>query len=122
MVTEGSWSLMKGVKRRALIILKFIVLQFDCCGVEDKGFNDYLKNATNPSAPFPSSCCNKDVKSCPPTVGAARDVSNSTSIFKQKVSTNIYPLLLKDFMENCHSIEILICFKIQIFWQEPMLD
>lgn len=83
--------------------------KFDCCGVEDKGFKDYLKNGTKKSAPFPSSCC-KDEKNCPSNVGEARDVSNSTSIFKQEGCLTKFEKYLKDHLIIVGGVGIGIAF------------
>ena len=60
-----------------------IVLQFDCCGINDGDYKLYFKM---PNESFPQSCCKlEDKKKCPITNRDASNVTDTAKTFKTKV-------------------------------------
>ena len=58
------------------------LLQFDCCGVDNNGYEMYLKNAN--ATDFPQSCCMaNETDNCPKTTEEANKVD--PKVFKKTV-------------------------------------
>ena len=72
----------KAVQEIGNELMQFVfLLQFNCCGVDDNGYEMYLKNAN--ATAFPQSCCEKGNGTCPKTTKQANKVD--PKVFKKTV-------------------------------------